>query len=503
MMRLYFVAACAALIGLPLSAQAPAARPAPPVVRLTLADALARADSTVESVGIARAGLLRSQADWIRARSGYLPTLTGSATYTRTLKSQFSGFSSSSSSSDSFPAPVNCEHYHTNPALPIAQRIDSLERGLDCTANASPFDFSKLPFGRANTWNFGLAASQPLYNGRTSGQVVAAAAGRDRADAEFSAQRSQAVLDAASSYLDAQLADRLLQIAESTLAQSERSYEQTRLGRQVGNLAEFDLLRATVARDNQRPVVIQRRAARNQAMLHLRQLLHIPESQSLTLVTPLGDTVSAPLPSSVAAVATAGDTTLSSRAPVRQAAAGLRANEGLLGSARGGKWPTVTLSSAFAKIAFPDKVFSIGQMLTDWTVNVRMDVPIYSGGRSRADVMTAEAARDESALRLKQAQQVAERERSDVRQQLEAAAAMWDASRGTAEQAQRAYTIAEVRFQNGISTLTELSDSRLQLQQAEANRAQAARDLQVARLRSALLRDLPFGAGAAAASGPF
>jgi outer membrane protein TolC len=117
--------------------------------------------------------------------------------------------------------------------------------------------------------------------------------------------------------------------------------------------------------------------------------------------------------------------------------------------------------------------------------------------------MTAEAARDESALRLKQAQQVAERERSDVRQQLEAAAAMWDASRGTAEQAQRAYTIAEVRFQNGISTLTELSDSRLQLQQAEANRAQAARDLQVARLRSALLRDLPFGAGAAAASGPF
>ena len=61
------------------------------------------------------------------------------------------------------------------------------------------------------------------------------------------------------------------------------------------------------------------------------------------------------------------------------------------------------------------------------------------------------------------------------------------------EQAQRAYAIAEVRYREGISTQTELSDARLLLQQAEANRAQAARDLQVARVRSALLRDLPFG----------
>src|SRR5262249_21651967 len=37
----------------------------------------------------------------------------------------------------------------------------------------------------------------------------------------------------------------------------------------------------------------------------------------------------------------------------------------------------------------------------------------------------------------------------------------------------------------------ELSDSRLLLQQAEANRAQAARDLQVARVKLALLPDLP------------
>jgi len=64
---------------------------------------------------------------------------------------------------------------------------------------------------------------------------------------------------------------------------------------------------------------------------------------------------------------------------------------------------------------------------------------------------------------------------------------------GTIEQATRAYQIAEVRFQSGVSTQLELADARLQLQLAEANRAQAARDLQVARARVALLPDLPLG----------
>jgi outer membrane protein TolC len=77
---------------------------------------------------------------------------------------------------------------------------------------------------------------------------------------------------------------------------------------------------------------------------------------------------------------------------------------------------------------------------------------------------------------------------------------------GTVEQARRAYSIAEIRYREGISTQLEVADSRILLQQAEANRAQAARDLAVARVRLALLADLPFagasmGGGAGAAGG--
>ena len=82
----------------------------------------------------------------------------------------------------------------------------------------------------------------------------------------------------------------------------------------------------------------------------------------------------------------------------------------------------------------------------------------------------------------------------------QAARASWDASAGTVEQAQRAYQIADVRYREGLSTQLELNDARLALERSEADRAQAAHDLQVARARLALLPDLPLGAATASAN---
>jgi outer membrane protein TolC len=118
-------------------------------------------------------------------------------------------------------------------------------------------------------------------------------------------------------------------------------------------------------------------------------------------------------------------------------------------------------------------------------------MPILTGGRLRAEQAIAHADREQAELRLKQARELSELDTRAAYEELRAARATWEASAGTVAQAARAYQIAEVRYQQGISTQLELSDSRLLLEQAEANRAMAARDLQVARARVALLPDLP------------
>ncbi|HEY8062065.1 MAG TPA: hypothetical protein VID74_04665, partial [Gemmatimonadales bacterium] len=104
-MKFVSLVLAAMLAAAPLGAQGPA-----PVV-LSLQDALARAEAASPNVGIARAGVTSARADWLRARSAALPQLSGSVTYTRTLASQFSGLFGNSSS-DTFPVPINCGHFH-------------------------------------------------------------------------------------------------------------------------------------------------------------------------------------------------------------------------------------------------------------------------------------------------------------------------------------------------------------------------------------------------------
>jgi outer membrane protein TolC len=120
-------------------------------------------------------------------------------------------------------------------------------------------------------------------------------------------------------------------------------------------------------------------------------------------------------------------------------------------------------------------------------------MPIFTGGRIRGDVMVAQANVDEARARLQQTRELAALDTRNTIERLEAAEATWRASSGTVDQANRAYQIADLRFREGISTELELSDSRILLQQAQANRAVAARDLQNARARLALLKNLPVG----------
>src|SRR5215212_5717238 len=89
--------ALAATVAVPTAAQQPAAprAAAGTPVRLSLDEALRIAQAQSQTVDIARAGVTRATGQRVQARSQYLPQLNGTAGYTKTLKSQFSGFASS------------------------------------------------------------------------------------------------------------------------------------------------------------------------------------------------------------------------------------------------------------------------------------------------------------------------------------------------------------------------------------------------------------------------
>ncbi|HYW05622.1 MAG TPA: TolC family protein [Longimicrobium sp.] len=501
-------AAAAALVLLvlaaPLNAQTRAAVP------LSLAEALELAEGASESVEVARAGITRARGQVAQARSQRLPQVAGNVSYSRTLASPFSSFGGGAGADSTAGPPAGCTPaggaFVPNPGLPLEQRVDSLEQALRCAgANAgNPFaGLSNVGFGSVNTWQYGFSASQNLFNGGSvAAQNRIADAGRRVAEVTLGSQRAQLALDVTQAYFDAALSNRLVAIAEAGLAQAETTLRQTQLARQVGNQPEFDLLRAQVARDNGRPVLIQRQAERTLAYLRLKQLVDLPADQAVSLTTPLDDERPVPVERFASSETLLNDTSSANRALVRQAAEAVTVQEAQLRIARAQSLPAVGLSFNYGRVAYPESgIPALGDFRTNASVGAALSVPIFTGGRLRGQRLVAEANLAEARAQYRQVREAAQLDTRSALERLEAAIATWRASSGTVEQASRAYSIAEIRYREGISTQLEVADSRILLQQAEANRALAARDLAVARVRLALLADLPLSGAPSGSAG--
>jgi outer membrane protein TolC len=455
-------------------APSPAAPPAAPQAAtaaarvLTLDDALTLAEARNESVLIAEAGVRRARGVEAQVHSQRLPQLTGTASYDRTLASEFDGI------------------FDT----------DSIGDGED---NA----FADLPFGQPNAYRLGLSFSQLIYaGGRERALEKQARLGRDVATLSVTSAKAQLALDVAQAFYDAALADRLVTIADETLAQATRSFEQTRAKREAGLVSEFELLRAQVDRDTLQSPRVRAGNTRDVAYFRLKQLLDLPLATPLQLAAQLDDPRLAPAARFATRVAEAEAATQPRlRTAVTQADLGVQASEEGVVIADAQRKPAVALQSAAGIVNYPSTLPGFNDWRKNWTVSLGVQLPILTGGRIKAEQNIARADLDSAKAQLQLTKELSDLDDASARASLGAARADWEVAGGTIQQAARAYEIAELRFREGLSTQLELSDARLLLAQAQVNRARAARDLQLTRVRLALLPELPLGPGAGAGTG--
>ncbi len=416
------------------------------VVLLSIDDALRIGSGESEAVWVAEAGVMRAVGTEMTTRSTLFPQLSGSGAYIRTLRSQFGNI-----------------------------KIPAGPGGATET----------LPFGQKNEYSLGLNFSQLVFDGQTLPRTKASVSRRRSAEINADSARAEALLDVTSSYFDALLGERLVTIAESSLAQQEEILRQTDLAFKVGDKSEFEQLQARVSRDNQVPTVLQSRNQRRVSYLRLKQLLNVPLTDEVRLTSSLEE-----LPARFAAPA---DASTDARAPVRQAAEEVTANQSLLSGAKAERWPSISLSSQYNPVAYPAGNFipSVGDFRENWTVTLNLSVPLLTGGRLFGDELVARGNLSEAKARLKQTREAADLDVRTSQLDLGDAQAILKSNESTVEQAKRGYEIAQLRFREGLSSQIELQNSRLLFEQAEVNRSQALRNVQVARARLALIRDLP------------
>lgn len=433
---------------------------------LSIEEALSLAQARSERITAAEAAILRSRGEVLQARSGWFPQIQASASYTRTFASEFDDL-------DFGPTELpDGEIPEDGPA------VDEAEGGL--------------PFGRDNTWQVGVSVTQNLFTGgRIDAQTDLARAGQTDARLAARSTRASTALQTAEAYYDAVLGDALVAIAVASLEQARRTLAQAQVGFDIGAQPEFDVLRARVDVDHQEVERVRAVRQRDLSDLRLRQILDLPPALDLVLTTPLTED-----PSREAAVI-AGIPELvdpDRRVPVLRADAQVSARDAAVRVARSQYLPTVQLFANGGLISWPRSILPSLDP-DDWkdtlSAGVQLQMPLFTGFRIRGEVLAARADLLQSQAQRQETAKLADLDTASALAELAAAEAAAAATAETVSLARRALTIAEVRYAEGISPQIELSDTRLQLQQAEVQRATALRDLQVARIRVALLPALP------------
>jgi outer membrane protein len=336
----------------------------------------------------------------------------------------------------------------------------------------------QITVGEAHDNAFGLTLRQTLFDPSLPSALGAASEARELAAASEEEVRRLLALEVRIAYLQILLDEQLVRVREQALEQADARLEEVRTRSRAGLGSEFDTLTALVARENQRPPLIDARIQVEQSRDRFKRDLGIPLETEVALTDSLTYQAFTPSPSE------ATDSLLAARPDVRAARQQVALREAALTAEERSALPTIDLSAGLQRRASSADFTPANQdFVQSFIVGAHVAWPLFDGREGSGRALQAQAQLRQAEAQLEDALVAARLELEETRQELEGAESLVQAARSTITQAERALAIARTRFTSGLSTQLELGEAELQLTQARTNLAQALFRFNVARVR--------------------
>lgn len=279
--------------------------------------------------------------------------------------------------------------------------------------------------------------------------------------------RNALIAETANAYLQLLSDQKLLSLTEKTLEAQNRTYDILSQSLDKGVSTEQDVARAQTAVETARVNMhlYKRLVAQDKNALFL--LMGVPQDNvQLPLITlddvQLVDNLASGLPSEV----------LLKRPDIRQAEYELLARNADIGAARAAFFPSITLTgtAGFASQSLGD-LFASGAGGA-WAFLPQITLPIFQGGRNKANLDLAEIRKEKAIVNYEQAVQEAFR---DVADELAARATLDEqlkSQRRLVSAAQKVYDISQARYKSGIDSFLSVLDSQRELYTYQQNEIQ-------------------------------
>lgn len=261
----------------------------------------------------------------------------------------------------------------------------------------------------------------------------------------------------ADAYFAQQLAAEQQQLAEQTLADWEQSLALARLLKQADQNSALDVAQAEGQVATAQADLEARRRARAQADNALQLLVggelpaDLPPALSLAQ-QPLLGRLPAGLPSEL----------LLARPDLRQAEQVLEAANADVGAARAAFFPQISLTASFGYASTSlDGLFDPSRQV--WRFAPQLTVPLFQGGRLRAELRLAKVRKSEAVAQYERAIQIAFREVADALAGTATFDRQIDAQLQAVSAAERRLDLSGQRYRAGLDGRLELLDAQRQL----------------------------------------
>lgn len=317
-----------------------------------------------------------------------------------------------------------------------------------------------------------ISASMPLFTGWSLESGIKQAGKMALAAEAVRVHTDRAVeLGVSQAFLGSRLADRFLELAERARATTAKHVEQAQAFFDVGMLVESDLLQAKAKLAEMDETAIRARNGARLARAGLSRAMGLEQDRLFELVEPAP--YAGPLPASYdEAFAQA----MSARRDLQAVDRKVEAAGAGVTRARGELFPQVGLMAKYA--LNDDRLF--GAHGSSYTVGAMASWKVWNWGQTFTRVARSESEHRAAQEARRGYRQQVEFEVRQSWQGVEEARARVEVGARGVEAAERALTILEDRFGQGVARITDLLDAETMAHQARVREAQARTDLELA-----------------------
>ncbi len=337
----------------------------------------------------------------------------------------------------------------------------------------------RFEMGLENTYSGALALTQPIYVAGKIGLALRIAKSYLQLSKTVEKQTLQDLrLGLAQSYFGTMLAEELVGVQRQALEQARKHRDRTRLLFEQGTVSEYDKIRAEVGAANWEPEVLAADNNYRQALLQLQLLLGLSGQDSIEFVGTFdtGRTPPEPLDEAV-------QRALTQRPEVEALGHQRMIQRRLLAIERRNLyWPSLYGSASVTwQAQAEDFRFSNYDWIRSTAAGVALSIPLFNGFATPARIQQVQSDLRHLDYQESDLRQAVHNQVESACNELNRALKALEVQEQNLAQAEKGYGIAQVRYDNGLSTQLELLDAELQVNMARANRVRALYDLTVAR----------------------